>query len=189
MAVHSKLSRVRFCHGKPKSIRRKESENIPNIINRTLSHVEIENFSSSLQYYRNYISKMGERKNSLLIRLPPRRSQIKKKAPWKIQIKPYCKMVWEKYEVLITCCVVPRRRWRAGASVCPWVFPNCLLFRSFWLCHVFIRGTPCCRLLAKLAGKWSSDVVCPLFAHHRLLVQTDFSLRPVPEELCENFDR
>lgn len=78
MAVHSKLSRVRFCHGKPKSIRRKESENIPNIINRTLSHVEIENFSSSLQYYRNYISKMGERKNSLQIRLPPRRSQIKK---------------------------------------------------------------------------------------------------------------
>lgn len=65
MAVHSKLSRVRFCHGKPKSIRRKESENIPNIINRTLSHVEIENFSSSLQYYRKYISKMGERKNSL----------------------------------------------------------------------------------------------------------------------------
>lgn len=63
MAVHSKLSRVRFCHGK--RIRRKESENIPNIINRTLSHVEIENFSSSLQYYRNYISKMGERKNSL----------------------------------------------------------------------------------------------------------------------------
>lgn len=113
----------------------------------------------------------------------------KKKAPWKIQIKPYCKMVWEKYEVLITCCVVPRRRWRAGASVCPWVFPNCLLFCSFWLCHVFIRGTPCCRLLTKLAGKWSSDVVCPLFAHHRLLVQTDFSLRPVPEELCENFDR
>lgn len=98
-------------------------------------------------------------------------------------------MVWEKYEVLITCCVVPRRRWRAGASVCPWVFPNCLLFRSFCLCHVFIRGTPCCRLLTKLAGKWSSDVVCPLFAHHRLLVQTDFSLRPVPEELCENFDR
>lgn len=64
-AVHSKLSRVRFCHGNPKSIRRKESENIPNIINRTLSHVEIENFSGSLQYYRNYISKMGERKNSL----------------------------------------------------------------------------------------------------------------------------
>lgn len=175
MAVHSKLSRVRFCHGKPKSIRRKESENIPNIINRTLSHVEIENFSSSLQYNIDPIA--------------TQEITNKKKAPWKIQIKPYCKMVWEKYEVLITCCVVPRRRWRAGASVCPWVFPNCLLFRSFWLCHVFIRGTPCCRLLAKLAGKWSSDVVCPLFAHHRLLVQTDFSLRPVPEELCENFDR
>lgn len=64
MAVHFKLSRVRFCHGKPKSVRRKESKNVPNFINRTLPHVEIENFSSSLQYIGN-ISKMGERKNPL----------------------------------------------------------------------------------------------------------------------------
>lgn len=52
-------------------------------MNRTLSHVEIENFSSSLQYYRNYISKMGERKEFSIDPIATQEITNKKKHPEK----------------------------------------------------------------------------------------------------------